>query len=46
MISIKDLGMGKSSMEDMIGDEVEKLVKLLEKVSVQKCGFTNFLLIS
>ena len=34
MISIQDLGMGKSSMEDMIGDEVEKLVKLLEKVSV------------
>lgn len=32
MKQLKDLGFGKSSMEDMINDEVDKLVKFLEKV--------------
>jgi methyl farnesoate epoxidase/farnesoate epoxidase len=32
MRNLKDLGFGKSTMEDTINDEVEKLVKLLDKV--------------
>ena len=32
MRQLRDLGFGKSSMEDAINDEVEKLVKLLEEV--------------
>ena len=36
---LRDLGFGKSSMEDQILEEADKLCKLLEKVKlILKCG--------
>ena len=35
MKQLKDIGFGKSSMEDMILDEVEDLSQLLLKVKIQ-----------
>ena len=36
MKQLKDMGFGKSSMEDMILDEVEDLSQLLLKVKIAK----------
>jgi hypothetical protein len=44
---LRDLGFGKSSMEDTILDEVDKLANLLSKVSEMRFGFyqeTNLIL--
>ena len=38
MKQLKDMGFGKSSMEDLIMEEVEKLAELLQKVNFEIIG--------